>query len=114
MIEKAGRIIKVDSRYALVQLTNKANTNDTGNTSNSFFTKLHAFIFTRRSTHSNTTIRARNSIYAQPNDTVIVGLPSQHPFNALMKQTGNCIDSSAIILRCTAPIADRYSSNRYS
>lgn len=109
MIEKAGRIIKVDSRYALVQLTNQINNNDTSNTNNSFLTKLNAFLFTKRSTHSNTTIRARNSIYAHPNDNVIVGLPAQHPFNVLMKKTGNCIDSSAIILRCTAPISDRYS-----
>ncbi len=94
MIEKAGKILQVDSRYALVQLTNQ--------NKNTFFAKLYTLI----SPNSTTTIRARNSIYAQPNDTVVVGLPSQHFLRTFINQTGTCIGNSAIILRCTAPVAE--------
>lgn len=100
MIEKAGKILKVDSRYAQVQLTNK--------TTQGFFAKLYAIISPNYLINTTTTIRARNSIYAQPNDTVIVGMPSQHLFNTSNKQTNNCINTSAIILRCTVPISESY------
>lgn len=105
MIEKAGRILKADSRYAVVQLTNHTHQKD-----DSFFAKLHTFLFPNHLSHTNpTTVRARNSIYAQPNDTVIVGLSPSHPFNTIIKQTGHCIDTSAIILRCTTSVSENYS-----
>jgi len=100
MIEKAGTILQVDSRYALVQLTNQ--------TRNNFFAKLRTMISPNGSSNITTTIRARNSIYAQPNDTVVIGLPSQPFFGAFIKQTGNGISNPAIILRCTTPAAVSY------
>jgi hypothetical protein len=100
MIEKAGKILQVDSRYALVQLTNQSR--------NNFFAKLYTLMSPNRSSTITTTIRARNSIYAQPNDTVVVGLPSQHFLKAFINQTGTCIGNSAIILRCTAPVAESF------
>jgi hypothetical protein len=93
MIEKRGKILKVNSRYALVQLTNQ--------TTNNLFTKLLVVISPSRLSNATVTIQARNSIYAQPNDNVIVGIPSQHFFSTLIKQANSCIGSSAIILRCT-------------
>ncbi len=98
MIEKAGKILQVDSRYALVQLTKQRR--------NNFFAKLCTLISPHHSSNLTTIIRARNSIYAHPNDTVVVGLPSQHFLRALINQTGTCIGNSAIILRCTAPVAE--------
>lgn len=99
MIEKAGKILQVDSRYALVQLTS--------HTRSRFFTKLYSLLSSNPLSTVNT-VRARNTIYAHPNDTVIVGLPSQHFFSAPINHTNNCTRSTAIILRRTVPISDHY------
>lgn len=95
MIEKTGKILQVDSRYALVQLTNKTN--------NNFITKLYTALLSKHSANITTTIRARNFIYAQPNDRVIIGMPAQRLFPPI-NQTNNCSENAAIILRCTAPM----------
>jgi hypothetical protein len=98
MIEKAGKILQVDSRYALVQITSPSRS--------SLLAKLYAVISQKHLSDITTTIRARNFIYAHPDDMVIVGLPSEHCFSTFIKQTSNCIGNSAIILRCTVPIAE--------
>ncbi|HHL19785.1 MAG TPA: hypothetical protein ENJ33_08615 [Thiothrix sp.] len=98
MIEKAGKILQVDSRYALVQITTPSRS--------TLLTKLYTVLSPNYLLNSTTTIRARNSIYAHPNDIVIVGLPSQHFWKMFITQTSTCISNTAIILRCTAPVAE--------
>jgi len=92
MIEHSGKVLKVSSGYALVRLAKSS--------TNSRFCKiLNSVVKYIKPNCDKKTIRVQNSIYAKPNDTVIIGLAKNEFFRILFNNKNKCIDTPAIILR---------------
>ena len=95
MVEHSGKVLKVSPGHALVRLAKSSKNSKLCNILNSVVKYINPSC-------DKKTIRVQNSIYAQPSDTVIIGLEKNEFFKILFnKQNNKCIDTSAIILRYT-------------
>jgi len=98
MVEHSGKILNVSSGYAIVRLATSPK--------NSIFCKILNSVVKYINPNCNKkTIRVQNSIYAKPNDLVIIGLAKNELFKILFNNKNNCIDTPAIILRYKQQLA---------